>query len=534
VLTGGDSTGTETEGPAWRQPDFVFDVLETPLRDLSGDIIYEEDARGHSTPARRFSPDFWRDRFQAHRIVEDARQSSAAAAAASVASPTETQPKPVIAAPQKLPSPPVRRGKEARVQFFALLKRAFFSKLRNRANLVTTLLEAPLLAVLVGTVLRYSEDGEYTFASAFHIPAYLFLSLVVGMFLGLTNSADEIIRDRALLQRERNQSVRMLHYIASKFIALSVFALLQCIIYILIGNTILEIRGMFWIYLGWMLITALNGVTIGLLISSFVKDSKTALNWIPIVLIPQIILGGALIKYEEMNRNLDFVFNLRRWTKAEEDGSQNIQPPSKLKVPFICEFMPLRWSYEGIVIAQYLHNPIDKTRVKIERTINELKVKEKLTDEERDRFEMAKQAIVLISSLEAGSPSELRAVLAEIVERFDAGTLDPSEFAPPDGEDLVTGEDIYINQKILDLVTKAEMERTDYRDARQQNVFFGTEKSFDWFRQKFPWIGSSDTEDNPARQVKTLLLNKVILFGFIAVALGALSLSLHRKLTRVT
>ena len=53
------------------QPDFIFDVLETPLRDLSGDIIYEEDARGHSSPARRFSPDFWRDRFQAHRLLEE-------------------------------------------------------------------------------------------------------------------------------------------------------------------------------------------------------------------------------------------------------------------------------------------------------------------------------------------------------------------------------------------------------------------------------------------------------------------------------
>ena len=38
------------------RPEFIFDVLETPLRDLSGDIIYEENNRGQLVPARRYSP----------------------------------------------------------------------------------------------------------------------------------------------------------------------------------------------------------------------------------------------------------------------------------------------------------------------------------------------------------------------------------------------------------------------------------------------------------------------------------------------
>jgi ABC-type multidrug transport system ATPase subunit len=42
-------------------PDFVFDVLETPLRDISGDIIQERSADGHLVAARRFPPNFWRD-----------------------------------------------------------------------------------------------------------------------------------------------------------------------------------------------------------------------------------------------------------------------------------------------------------------------------------------------------------------------------------------------------------------------------------------------------------------------------------------
>jgi energy-coupling factor transporter ATP-binding protein EcfA2 len=50
------------------RPEFIFDVLETPLRDLSGDIIYEENSRGHLVAARRFSPEFWRDG-EAFRLI---------------------------------------------------------------------------------------------------------------------------------------------------------------------------------------------------------------------------------------------------------------------------------------------------------------------------------------------------------------------------------------------------------------------------------------------------------------------------------
>ena len=90
------------------------------------------------------------------------------------------------------------------------------SKLRNRANLVITIGVAPVLALLIATLLRYSDSGHYDFASAYHIPTFLFLSLIVAMFLGLTNSADDIIRDRAVLQRERNLNVRLPYYVFSK------------------------------------------------------------------------------------------------------------------------------------------------------------------------------------------------------------------------------------------------------------------------------------------------------------------------------
>ena len=117
------------------------------------------------------------------------------------------------------------------------------------------------------------------------------------MFLGLTNSADDIIRDRAVLQRERNLNVRLSYYVFAKTISLGVFALVQCVLFLLIGNFILGIRGMFWPDLAIVFMTAMSGVSLGLVVSALVADPKTAANIVPFVLIPQIIMGGAIIKY---------------------------------------------------------------------------------------------------------------------------------------------------------------------------------------------------------------------------------------------
>src|SRR5438046_7958314 len=58
------------------RPEFIFDVLETPLRDLSGDIIYEENSRGQLVASRRYSPEFWRDKYEAFRLIQDVKQVS--------------------------------------------------------------------------------------------------------------------------------------------------------------------------------------------------------------------------------------------------------------------------------------------------------------------------------------------------------------------------------------------------------------------------------------------------------------------------
>ena len=498
---------TDVDGGRYKvtQPEEIFDVLETPLRDPGGDILFERDQRGHHVPARRYTPEFWRDRFLAQRLMNEVDQP----AEASVAPDEEAD------GAVGLLKPPARTWRDELVILWTLLRRSFLSKLRSRGNLATTLLAAPGLALLIATVSRYSEEDNYTMASAFHIPTYLFLTLIVAMFLGLTNSADDVIRDRATLVRERNHRVRCSFYIGSKVATLGVFALVQCAIYLWIGNAILEIRQMFGIYLLWMFLTALVGVCLGLLVSSIVRDPKTALNAIPVILIPQIILGGALIKYDEMNHNLDLVYSVQKWTKKDQEGQES---PSNLRVPFICQFMPLRWSYEALVVSQNQLNPRSRAVEElyaIKDRLSEIAIDDR-TEEEASLLRDCLQVLIKVNSLSAPNASEVDDKLAELMGALENGDFDESDDRwYYDGKDAVTAEELYVNQKVYDLVEKANMERNDYRKASPPNVFLATKKRI---------LGIT---------VNTVWLDLIVVLLFLALTISILHLTLSRQLDRV-
>src|SRR5467141_300454 len=482
------------------RPEFIFDVLETPLRDISGDIIYEENSRGQLVAARRYSPEFWRDKYEAFRLIQDVKQVS-----------LRKEPvAPLPATPAQKKRLPFRWHDEW-TQFRTLLRRSFVSKLRNRANLIITIGVAPVLAFLIATILRYSDSGKYDFASAYHIPTFLFLSLIVAMFLGLTNSADDIIRDRAVLQRERNLDVRLPYYVFSKFMSLGFFALFQCILFVLIGNYILEIRGMFWVDLGIMLMTAMGGVALGLVVSSLVADPKTAANIVPLVLIPQIIMGGALIKYEDMNRNLALVYALTHWFNEHPNREEGKKMNSKLQVPFICQFVAMRWSYEELIVAQAKLNPLTRRQDRAQREIDRIVAKHRQDPAESKRLDDLKETLAVLSGLEAKSASELDYYLRLVDQILDRKrSFERSLFKSAVGP--VTAEQLYLNQKVSDLISNAEMEQNDYRRSSRPNVFFGAEKRY---------LGV---------KISVFVFNTIVLIGSTLGLLGLLFWILRRQL----
>ena len=246
------------------------------------------------------------------------------------------------------------------------------------------------------------------------------------------------------------------------------------------------------------------------MISSLVSDAKTAANIVPLVLIPQIILGGALIKYDEMNRNLDFLYVLTRDRAAKDQKAPDDRmKPKDVEVPLVCQFIPMRWSYEAMVVAQAKLNPFTRRQDILTEKIEGLAKEKDLTEADSDRLDDLKETLAILSGLAGDNEGQVNHKLHEIDKIIGGAQLDRKIF--DSGEDQVTGEQLFQNQKITDMLTDAQMKQKDYT-SESRNVFFGPEKNF--FGQK----------------LNIFVFNSFIINSFTLLFLLCLLLSLHRQL----
>lgn len=470
--------------------DFVFDILETPLS-----VVGETGITG---VARRFSPNYWQERFESLSLLTSIEVDTVASRLGESSSHDRLP----------VPSTPPRRWVAVIRVFLTHFQRSFLSKLRNRGTFYSTFLEAPILAALIAITLRSSPTGAYQFSTALHIPAYLFLSVTVAMFLGLTNSATEILRDRAVLRRERNCNPGGLSYVIAKFLALGIVAAVQCFFYLVVGNHFLEIEGVLLYHWIWMTLTALTGTGMALFVSSVVQTERAALTAVPLLLVPQMLLAGALVPYKEMNRGLFDEVKIER-----EHGG----------VPVPAKIMPLRYAFEGMLIGQATRNPFEIERIRLQRKIDRFREKsEEPTTDQIESFEMAKEGLRRLLASGASDTKEARDLVTRIRNMVDTGT--PIEVSAmkvwPKGEDVRPTYNFFVNDRIELLVREAETFRNDYRNKEPRHVFLALEKPIPFY----DWIEAEPMQSNHGRekiskrgQIETM---KFCGFILLAVCLG--------------
>jgi ABC-type multidrug transport system ATPase subunit len=228
-------------------------------------------------------------------------------------------------------------------QFLIYLTRDFKSKLANRQYVLLTLLEAPVLGFILSFIIRYIPDPDssrYIFAENENIPIYIFMSLIVALFLGLTISAEEIYRDRKILKRERFLNLSRNSYLSAKTLLLIGISALQSALFIIIANPILGIKGMYFHYWFALFTTAFCANMIGLNISAAFNSAITIYIVIPLLIIPMMVLSGAMFPFDKLNRVIG-----------------NVE-----KVPVVAELMPTRWTYEALMVTQFKDNRFSRTQ----------------------------------------------------------------------------------------------------------------------------------------------------------------------------
>jgi ABC-type multidrug transport system ATPase subunit len=301
-----DSTRGYCETCGNVNPEQIFSILEATV----------VDEYGHPTTKRKITPEQWNEMFQSSVVpprIEAIRERP----------------------PQTLYLP--TKWKQAWI--FAI--RDFKSKASNKAYLAINLLEAPLLAFFLSFMVRYpsaSDGHSYSFRFNENIPAYLLMAIIVALFMGLTVSAEEIIRDRKILKREAFLNLSWNSYLLSKVSILFLLSAIQTFTFVWVGNSLLGVKGMTLDF--WLVLFACScfANVLGLVISSAFHSAVTVYVLIPLLLIPQMVLSGLLFNFNKLHR----VFS------------------HKIHVPMVADLMASRWAIEAMAVHQFTTNEYER------------------------------------------------------------------------------------------------------------------------------------------------------------------------------
>lgn len=228
-------------------------------------------------------------------------------------------------------------------QFMVFVKRDVLSKLANTQYMLINFLEAPVLSLVLSLFIKYYPTGKgpdsvYTFRENLNFPQYLFISVVVALFLGLTVSAEEIIKDQKILKRERYLRLNKKSYLFSKIGIMFFISLVQTFCFVGIGNFVLEVNGMFLPFWAVLFSTSCFANILGLNISASFNSAKVIYIIIPILIIPQLLFSGVIVRFDRLFPAIS----------------------SQKEVPLIGNVMTSRWAYEAMAVHQFRNNEYEE------------------------------------------------------------------------------------------------------------------------------------------------------------------------------
>ncbi len=164
------------------------------------------------------------------------------------------------------------------------------------------------------------------------------MSVIVALFLGLMVSAEEIIRDRKIRKRETFLCLSKGSYLISKILIMFTISAVQMILFVLVGNSILNIKGMWLDY--WLVLFSVSCFAnlLGLNISASFNSAVTVYILIPFLIIPQLLLSGMVVKFNKLNPSIT----------------------SQTRVPLVGQIMASRWAIEALAVDQFKNNEYEK------------------------------------------------------------------------------------------------------------------------------------------------------------------------------
>jgi len=235
-------------------------------------------------------------------------------------------------------------------QFFVLTRRYLDLVLRDKLLLTVLMAVMPIVGALVLLVAQpnwlvgdpLNEIGRQlaaglaagersaTYAVVGNSQTLLFILTLAAVLLGLFAAVYEIVKEWSIYRRERMVTLRILPYLSSKVVVLGFFALIQCLLLLLVVG--LKVRfpqdGVFLPATAEMYITlvlaTLAATMIGLFISAIVPNPNTVIYIVFLVLFFQMIFAGVLFDLPGLTNQFSNL-TLTRWGMEALGASANVE-----------------------------------------------------------------------------------------------------------------------------------------------------------------------------------------------------------------
>ena len=202
-------------------------------------------------------------------------------------------------APRKVERPATHQVSGLR-QFLILSARNIKILTRDRFGLALMLATAPIVSLLdvVLSVLLGRNPMDFNTGIFANVMITLFLLTVYGVMVGGISQMREIVKEADVYKRERLVNLKILPYVMSKVWVAGLLALYQAAAYTIVHYLAFDVPGggseFVQIYITLALAT-LAGMMLGLFASALAPNANSAPLLVIILMLPQIVLGGALI-----------------------------------------------------------------------------------------------------------------------------------------------------------------------------------------------------------------------------------------------
>jgi hypothetical protein len=191
-------------------------------------------------------------------------------------------------------------------QYWWLTNRYMNIKMNDKVNTSIMLLQAPFIAFLVSVIF-----DDIT-------PAVIFIVAVSSIWFGANNAAREIVYENAIYKRERMFNLGILPYIFSKLTVLSVFSVLQTLLFSIIMYIKFDERNPNWtdhIVENFCAVCLISIVAtmMGLFLSAVSNTTEKVMTIVPLTLIPQLMLAGLMTPIINSTTELVSYITISRW-----------------------------------------------------------------------------------------------------------------------------------------------------------------------------------------------------------------------------